>query len=400
MSKRYVLVFAKTPYHKTPYDKWLEGTDIEPIILTTDGFIKGYKHIEWVYSFSNYDTNQFIEKKALALGEKYPFIAIFARAEADIIRASKLRSLLNIPGQSIESALAYRNKIVMKDHLADSDMLLPKYKEVHSGYDIVKFVDDNGYPVVLKPLTASGSFNTFIIKNETELDKYLENPPQVEMEIETYVNGKMYHVDGLILDGELKFVQPFEYINDCLSFREDKYVGNVTVDPDNPVSQALIAAAKAVIAKLPQTKHMAFHAEFWHTEYDEFYFCEIASRTGGGMISTTLRRSIGLDLDKEWFYAECHVKRGFTEQQYVPCGCVCIPPVSGVFRKSPDYLQNPLIACEELSGKINERYYGGVKSGLFLVGYVLNGDSAQQITNNIHAAAQWFAENSEWERLS
>lgn len=397
MSKKYVLIFAKTAHVKTPYDVWLKDSGVEPIIFTSEDFVDGYCDIQFVFEFANYDTNQLIEKKALQLASRFSFVAIFARAEADIIRAAKLRELLNLPGQNIGSALAYRNKIVMKNHLRDSGIKLPQYQIAQDGCEVVKFVESHGYPVVLKPFSASGSFNTFIINNEPQLDLYLQNPPAVEMEIETFIDGKMYHVDGLIVNGEINFIQPFEYVNDCLSFREDKYIGNVTVSPDNPVYQLLIEATVKVISNLPETANMAFHSEFWHTSDNQIYFCEIASRTGGGMIASAIRESLGLDLDKQWLYAECGIPTVIENVPFFPYGCICIPPLKGIFLQKPDPGKNPVIVFEEFSGKINVKYNGGVKSGLFLVGYVINGNSCEEIKRNIHDVAHWFTEYSEWD---
>lgn len=396
MTEKYVLIFAKTPYHKTPYDQWLRDSDITPVIITTRDFAGGYAHMDKVFAFDNYDSSLMVEKAALELAREYPPLAVFARAEADIIRAAKLRELIGVAGQGYDSALAYRNKVVMKEHLKSSRIKLPIYEVACDGYSVVKFVEEHGLPVVIKPFSESGSFNTFIIRNMDELDDYLNNPPVANMEIETFVDGKMYHVDGLVVNGKIKICQPFEYINDCLSFREDKYIGNVALDPEHALYQRLLDAVESVIAYLPKSENMAFHCEFWHTPKDEIVFCEIASRTGGGMIATTFRESLGVDLDKLWLYAECGITLNIEAPPYKPCGCICIPPLKGILLKKPNITENKALLFEEFTGAINHQYNGGVKSGLFLIGYVVSGKSSEEVTANIHDTALWFAANSEW----
>nr|AIA10717.1 unknown Function [uncultured bacterium] len=68
---RHVLVFAKTPYVWTPYDRWLAGWGIEPIILTPQEYASGYRHLRHVHAFDGYDDNQLVDKAALDLARAH-----------------------------------------------------------------------------------------------------------------------------------------------------------------------------------------------------------------------------------------------------------------------------------------------------------------------------------------
>src|ERR1043165_9305441 len=96
---RRVLVFAKTPHERPPYDQWLKGTGVEPVILVPSQFAAGYAHLEDVHAFDDWDTSQLVDKTALRLARSRGVGAVFARAEADIVRAAQLRELLGLPGQ-------------------------------------------------------------------------------------------------------------------------------------------------------------------------------------------------------------------------------------------------------------------------------------------------------------
>lgn len=261
----HVLVFAKTPYAKTPYDRWLAGTGIVPVLLTTTEFAAGYGHLPHVHAFDDYDTNQLVEKTALRLAREHAVTAVFARAEADVVRAAQLRDLLDLPGQRTASALAFRDKVVMKDHLVGGPVEIPVYRPLDSAYTALEFVAEHGYPVVIKPLSESGSLGAAIIRDEAELDAYLARPWRGASEIEVFVPGQMYHVDGLVVNGEVVFAHPFRYLNDCLSFRANHWVANLPLTPQDPVHDRLLKAARAVLAELPTPPHTAFHAELWIT---------------------------------------------------------------------------------------------------------------------------------------
>ncbi len=398
MSKRHVLIFAKTTQTKTPYDEWLAGAGIEPIILAPDEFAPTYQHLPNVHGFANYDHNQLVEKTALQLARSHTLVGIFARGEADVIRAAQLRELLDLPGQKTASALAFRNKVIMKDRLRGSGVRVPAYRAIDSAYSVLGFVAEHGYPVVIKPFSGSGSIGTHVIRDDAELDRYLVQAPRSEMEIETFVDGDFYHVDGLILDGQVAFIHPFRYVNDCLSYRKNEFAGTYTIAANHPVYQPLVATARKVVTTLPSPPHMTFHCELWHTRDDQIVFCEIASRTGGAMISSTISQSFGINIDKEWFYAECGLPRTIPNQlSYQPSGGIVIPPLNGILEHMPSGNEPSYVRAVELSGVEGQRYHGGVKSGYFVAGYVVDGQSEDEVARNMSNVAEWFAQNARWQ---
>jgi len=98
-------------------------------------------------------------------------------------------------------------------------------------------------------------------------------------------------------------------------------------------------------------------AELWQQPNGELIFCEIASPTGGGWISASIESCFHLNLDQERFYAECGITR--------PIYLLVLKP-------------------------------GGVKSGLFLAGYVVRGDSETTVRQNMEKTADWFSTHSRW----
>ncbi|WP_330331330.1 ATP-dependent carboxylate-amine ligase [Streptomyces sp. NBC_00536] len=397
---RHILVFAKTPHAKTPYDQWLAGSGIVPVIVTATEYAAGYSHLPHVHAFDAYDTNQLVEKTALRLAREFAVEAVFARAEADVVRAAQLRELLGLPGQHTASALAFRDKVVMKDHLAGGPVDVPAYRRIDSAYTALGFVTEHGYPVVIKPVSESGSLGAAIIRDEAELDAYLASPWRGISEIEAFVPGQMYHVDGLVAGGEVVFVHPFRYVNDCLSFRDNDWVANLPLTPQDPAYDRLVKAVRAVLAELPTPAQTAFHAEFWITPDDRLVFCEIASRTGGGMISAMVRHAFGIDLDKEWLYAECGLPSTLGAPIYRPAGALNIPPQNGVLEKLPEAGteagQPGCVREVMLTGAVGQEFHGGVKSGLFLAGYVVDGDTEEDVAANLEHVAGWFADNTVW----
>ncbi|MFJ2826912.1 acetyl-CoA carboxylase biotin carboxylase subunit family protein [Streptomyces sp. NPDC087263] len=361
--------------------------------MTATEYASGYAHLPYVHAFDAYDTNQLVEKTALRLAREFAVEAVFARAEADIIRAAQLRDL---PGQRTHSAVAFRDKIVMKDHLVGGPVDIPAYQRIDSAYTALAFIAEHGYPVVIKPVSESGSLGAAVIRDEPDLDAYLAGPWPGTSEIEVFVPGQMYHVDGLVAGGEVVFAHPFRYLNDCLSFRDNDWVATLPLTAQEPAYDRLVKAAHAILAELPTPEHTAFHAEFWITPDDRTVFCEVASRTGGGMISAMVRHAFGIDLDKEWLYAECGLPSTLPAPSYRPAGALCIPPQHGVLEHLPAGNEPQCVREVMVTGSPGQEFRGGVKSGLFLAGYIVDGDTEQEVAARLEHVAEWFSGEARW----
>jgi biotin carboxylase len=396
MSDKNLLIFAKTSHAKTPYGQWLAGTGIHPIILTAQEYADSYRHMPEVYAFEHYDTNQLIDKMAYEIAQGRSLIGVFARAEADVIRAAQLRARFGIPGQSVESAIAFRNKVDMKDRLRGAGVALPAYAPIDSAYTVLTFVETHGYPVVIKPVSESGSLGTQIIHNEQELDAYLAEPKRWNMEIEAFVPGPMFHVDGLWINGEIAFIIPFRYVNDCLSFRKNLNLGHCTVSPEEAVYPRLIAAVQAVLAALPCPPAMAFHTELWLRPDGEIVFCEVASRTGGAMITSIVHQFFGVQLDREWLMAECGLHQPISPRPYRPGGALNVQPRDGILLHIPRGTEPDFVHEVQITGPVGKRYHGGIKSGLFLAGYVISGADEAEVVANIARMDEWVATQFAW----
>ncbi|MEU6277000.1 hypothetical protein ABZ871_32030 [Streptomyces populi] len=179
-----------------------------------------------------------------------------------------------------------------------------------------------------------------------------------------FVPGRIHHVDGLVADGEVVFVHPFRYLNDCLSFRSDDRVADLPLTRQDPL-------------------------------YDRLVFCGIAGRTGGGMISAMVRHAFGIDLDKEWLYAECGLPSTADTSRYRPAGALCVPPRNGVLEQLPAAAERPGCVREAMfTGAVGQEFHSGVKSGLFPAGYVVDGDSEEDVATHLEHVAGWFSDNS------
>ncbi|MGA8941374.1 MAG: ATP-grasp domain-containing protein, partial [Thermoactinomyces sp.] len=386
-----------------PYDKWLKELHEDLYLMTNTAYCKNFTNYTQIYCFENYDYNHAVEFTALKLYQQTPYRTIIATAERDILRAARLRDFLGLEGQSLDSALAFRDKVKMKSILKDAGIRVPAYARLESAIDLYKFVHSHGYPVVVKPVDGMGSRNTTVLENEQDTLSYLEKGLGHNLEVEEFIEGEMYHIDGLILNGQIVLCWPSKYLNDCLAFHEGKYLGSYLLSPQNPLTPRLQAYVQSILAILPSPQNTTFHAEVFHTPDDELVLCEVACRTGGSRICEEYRQAFEIDLTKLAVQAQCGIsvqlpkrvrEKAGPRSQF---GFVGIPPKCGTFVRGPAAEELPAWVTEyRLLAQPGQVYDGAHTSVDYTVTLVVTGRSEQEVLDRIVEITAFFDGRIEW----
>ena len=305
--------------HAVPYDTWFADHAGDVLLLASRENLDrvgeqlplsgaGYAYTE---SVDGYDTSGRLEERALDLAREYGVTHVVAPHERDLERAAVLREILGLPGQRTETVLPFRDKSLMKELAAAAGVRVAAYREMETATDIVAFVDEHGFPLVLKPRDSAGSVGLHILGSREELDTYLAEdfdlygPDLPNLIAEEYVPGPLCHIDGLVLDGRLALAWPSQYQYALATFATDTGPRiDLTLDVDDPLSHRLLAFTERLLAALPGPENFAFHAEVFHTPDDELVLCEIACRTGGAAIRDIVTLLFGADPTESWLRAE------------------------------------------------------------------------------------------------
>ncbi|MFF7635730.1 acetyl-CoA carboxylase biotin carboxylase subunit family protein [Kitasatospora sp. NPDC008050] len=399
---RDVLVLVDSDHADTPYDQWAAGTDLRLHLLVAADKHGQYGRVPGALAVADYAHGGAVEQAALAAADRLRLRAVLARAEGDVLRAARLRELAQVPGQHWSSAIAFRDKVLMKTLLREQGILVPQFAPIRVLADLFGFVRRHGYPVVVKPAYGSGSTGTQVLRGPVDLAELLRAPLPEHAEVECFVEGTMYVVDGLVAGGELVAAFASRYLNDCLSYRSGGYLGSVQLTADQELTGRLIGYARRVLAALPTPECTTFHLEVFHTPADELVICEVASRTGGALTTAAIRAAGGFDLDREWFLAQVGEPAG-TAGTVTGCAAgraaawlVCYPE-HGTLLALPG--QPPGYVVEQrLRGELGRDYQGGEKSGRYLAGYVLTGPDTAEVERRAHELARWFAAGARWQQ--
>jgi ATP-grasp domain len=380
---------------KVPY-KELLGDGEEELLLIIDESLKGFDDYDEKIPLKEMsDIN--IEYNALKLSKEYDIKAVIATHEFDLIPAARIREKLGIKGQKVRSAEAFRDKIIMKDY-AGEVMKVPAAKRINSGFDIYDFVERFGFPCVLKPISGAGSERTFVIKNFKELDLIIKVNNLVDFEIEEFIDGSMYIVDGFILDGELNVAWASKYINGCLSFQEGKQTSFIQLVPENEISKKLIKATKLLIGGMPLPEVSPIHAEFIVTNKNDIYLCEIASRTGGGGIGELSELLIRRHITNEWVVGQSLKRlKGMKIVNSDLHAGVLIPPKIGRLIHVPMDKPFHWIKHYKVTATIGMEYQASWSSSFSIINVLISGNSEEELIERMDVFYRWVEDSCVWE---
>lgn len=410
-----ILILNKRALRTTPYFQWIPESRTNVVLFTAmanqspEAISQARVLYRSVEVFDHYDTTGWIEMAALKIHTESPITAIVALSEVDLVRAAELRERLGLAGQSVASALAFRDKFVMKCYARDAGINVASMAAVGSPLDLISFVETNGYPLVVKPRTGAGTGGVVVLHNQKDLETYLAKglmtsfDGSIHLLAETFVAGQMYHVDGIFSNGQVLASCPHIYTNDGLTvMTEGASLGGWGLDPSNPIRPRLQEFAAATLKALPSPPvATAFHLEVWHTADDRLVLCEVASRAGGNGINDMVREEIGVDMCATAARAQAGVALAPSAPQSEPrClgAWLNVQPEHGIFVSGPKNCELPFVTDYQLTGVAGRQYAAASTSTATVATFVFVADTATELKERHEAIERWFHERTLWQK--
>ena len=251
-----------------------------------------------IAEFEDYIANPSVLETGREWIRKYGIDTVLAFSEYDVLRAARLRDEFGLAGQSQVSALAYRDKLIMKERLVAAGLPTVPHTHLRGPGDLPAFAREVGYPVIVKPRTGTGSKGIVQISDafaaaafEAEAGEGLTGHLA-----EAFAPHELLHCDGVFVDGTAVFSEAWSWSRTMLEVRDQELPTlAITLDTGDPRRSELLRLAERTLRVLPTPRGAAFHIEFFATAKG-LLINEAASRVGGGRIQPALRRLHGIDL--------------------------------------------------------------------------------------------------------
>ncbi|WP_327296761.1 ATP-binding protein [Streptomyces sp. NBC_01197] len=308
-----VLILHRNPFEPFPYARWLSDYAGDIVVLAARDKLElfgeqipagnhGFTHLEMLDDFE--DEEQ-VRGRALKLAVEFGIRHVVAHHEGDVSIAAWLREALRLDGAWAADVQPFRDKALMKECLEQAGIEVARYTVPQGADEALAFADRHGFPLVFKDRAGFNSIGLRILRDRDELGAHtaqvMADAPRDDLILESFVPGRMCHVDGLVIDGRTALAWPSQYQYDLASYGTDPGARiDLTLDPDDPLTERLLSLTNRVLAALREPggrlQNHGFHAEIFHTPDDRLVLCEIACRPGGAKVREVFHSLFGFNL--------------------------------------------------------------------------------------------------------
>jgi biotin carboxylase len=240
-----------------------------------------------------------------------PFDAIVAVSDRPTLAASLTAEALGIPYNSPASVAAARDKYAARQLYKAAGLPVPAFYRLSLGDDPHAAARGASYPCVLKPLGLSASRGVIRANDAVEFVAafqrirallesvdvaILREEQHRYVQVESYIEGREFAIEGLLTDGRLHVLAIFDKPDPLEGpyFEETIYV--TPSRAGLAVENALVATVQRAVTALG-LKRGPVHAELrWNGK--NAWILEVAARPIGGLCARALRFGDGMPLEE------------------------------------------------------------------------------------------------------
>ena len=230
---------------------------------------------------------------------------LFGAYEQLQVPLAQVRERIGLPGLPVEAAVNFRDKARMKEVLRAAGVPCARHALVTSAEGAMAFVEEVGYPVVVKPPAGAGSVATFRVERHDQLARALaaaspgEGRPAL---LEEFVVGDEHSFETMSVDGRAAWHSITRYYPTPLEATRQPWIQWCVVLPrevdDARYDDIRRVGAKALDA-LGMTSGLT-HMEWFRRRDGSLAVSEVAARPPGAQITTLVSRSTDSDFVRAW----------------------------------------------------------------------------------------------------
>jgi biotin carboxylase len=227
---------------------------------------------------------------------------------------------LNLPGPRIREAQIATNKYLQRQKAKENGILIPEFKLVTSVKDIYKFIENENFPIIIKPVDNRGSFGINKVSSksgiqEAFIDALINSHSRLVI-VEKFIEGIHITVDGYAF--KKHGIKSLAVADKKLSSNPNRQVALEIQYPAtfNPDIYAQILKTNEIANKALGYEFGMIHSEYMVTKDDKIYLIESANRGGGVYTSEIVVPNVSginileqyicdtLNLNKDFFSAK------------------------------------------------------------------------------------------------
>jgi hypothetical protein len=238
------------------------------------------------------------------------------------------REALGIDGIHSDVAHNFRDKNQMKRVLAKGGLPVARQALVDGMVTALRFVEDVGFPVIIKPVDGVGSKDTYRVRDEDELFAVLNQltpSPSRPVQCEQFVTGEEHTCETVMLDGKAVWQSSTYYLPGPLHVLENPWMQYCVLLPKEQ-HQAHVKPFLPINERALQTlglKNGFSHMEWFLRSDGTQTIGEVGARPAGVNIMAMNGFAHDVDVWAKWVRLEVKRTWDMPERRYAS-GCAFI----------------------------------------------------------------------------
>ncbi len=288
----------------------------------------------WLYSYEQVATSartDAVTEAVQKIQRRGPWVhKLDCTEEALMLCAAESRERTGIPGMSVAHTELCRDKYKMKQFLRSKGVPCAKAAEVGTMAEAKAFIEQVGFPVILKPLAGAGAAGTYKIESLDQMVQAAKESnlgPNRPALLEEFVSGHEGFYDTLTVGGQVVFETVSHYYPNVLEAMRTRDLSPIVMTTNRIDAQGygvLKAFGRQVVQAL-DLDTTATHME-WFFGSKGLYFSEIGARPPGVRVWDLYCAANDLDLYREWANAVVHGHAAPRPSRRYSAGMVAIRP--------------------------------------------------------------------------
>ncbi|WP_265442655.1 ATP-grasp domain-containing protein [Flexivirga meconopsidis] len=252
-----------------------------------------------------------------------------ATIESHMLPAAVVREELDIPGTSVHTTWLCRDKPAMKDALRAAGVPTAASAAAHNLDDLRDFVDEHGYPVILKPRDGAGASGTVRVDSYDQLRAAAESFGGVDsIAIEEFVEGHEGFYDTLSVDGHIALDFASHYYPGVLEAMRTRWISPQYISTNRVDEAPFYAELREMGERVNEV--LGIHTSATHMEYfvspKGLRFSEIGARPPGVGCWDLYAAGNDLDIYRAWADAIVHRHVWHVPSRAYAAGIVALRP--------------------------------------------------------------------------
>ncbi len=234
-----------------------------------------------------------------------PLDGVFGHLEQLQIPLAEAREIEDIPGMRPAVAYNFRDKTAMKAALRKAGVPVARSRRLTSERDLWAFVEEVGFPVVVKPAAGLGAKATFRVRHAGDLRAAMSqiHPTEADpWQAEEFVTGRENTCETVSIRGKPVWRSGTHYLNPPLEVLENAWMQYCIVlpreeeDPDFRSFDRINTVALSALGMGTGLSHME-----WFRRHDGAAVVnEVGARPPGVMIMPMMSRAHEVDMVAKW----------------------------------------------------------------------------------------------------